>query len=166
MNKCVFIILAVCATVATAPVYAQKQISENVTTTYQFGDWRVVCEKQNKAKESCVMLQSIVEQTSGREVIQANFAKHKDGYLMTLKFPIGIYLPPGAGLEIVDHKKLVYPFTFCQTSGCFVNEVVNDEVMNLLRKKEAATITFAPNNQGGVTLPFSLKGFFDAAKKL
>lgn len=151
---------------ASGHTVAQTDITEVTTKTMRFGDWQVRCEKRDSQPETCVMNYSIIAKESGVEIVQANFAKQKEGTLMTLILPLGIYLPPGIQLEIKDHKKYAYPITFCSKDGCFVNEIIGEEAVNLLRKKESATLTLAPTNTQTVELPFSINGFLDAYKKL
>ena len=99
-------------------------------------------------------------------MVQANFAKQGDDTQMSLILPLGIYLPTGVKLDIKEHKAFGYPISFCSRDGCFVNEVITQETVDLLRKKETATLTVAPTRQQTVELPFSLTGFLDAYKKL
>ncbi len=158
--------LIVLIAVWSAASWAQTDVVEVTTKTMRYGDWQVRCEQRNSTAESCVMSLKIVAKDSGTELVQANFAKQEQGTLMTLILPLGIYLPTGVLLDIKDHQKFGFPITFCTRDGCFVNEVVSEETVNLLRKKEQATITIAPVAGQTVELPFSINGFLDAYKKL
>lgn len=156
------------------PIAAQTDVVETITKSMRFGDWVVRCEQQNQSQADCVMNMQILDKQSGKELVQANFAKHQASKesnqealtLMTLRLPLGIFLPNGMELEIKDHKKFSYDVTFCDRSGCFVNEYVDKEMIDLLRKKEVAMIRFFANNQQIVELPFSISGFLDAYKQL
>lgn len=109
---------------------------------------------------------SLVDKKTGREIVQANFAKEDRGTLMTLILPLGVYLIPGVTLDIDDGQSATFPISFCTREGCFVNQLVGDELINSLRKKESATLTFASTATQVVALPFSITGFLDAYKKL
>jgi invasion protein IalB len=145
---------------------AQTSVIETVIKTMRFGDWQVRCEKIGDQIESCVMSFNIIDQKSGTEIGQANFAKNDRGTLMTLVLPLGIYLVPGVTLEVKEYQKFNFPITFCTREGCFVNELVSEEFIDLLRKKEAATLTIGSTATQNVELPFSINGFLDAYKKL
>lgn len=145
---------------------AEEDYSEVLTTTQKFGDWVVRCEKTNKEENSCVMTHKIVAISTGQEVVQANIAMTPEGTLMTLIFPLGVYLPNGVGLEIVDHVKRQFDITFCMSNGCFVNEILDPELINLLRKKESAFLTVYGGADKPIEVPFSIVGFLDAYKKL
>lgn len=164
MRKIIIALLA--AGICSVAAYGQTDVVETLTKTMRFGDWQVRCEKTGELAETCVMSMKIVAQESGAEIAQANFAKNDDGTLMTVILPLGIYLPAGAVLTIKDHKKFTFPITFCARDGCFINELVSAEAIELLRKKEHASLSFASTNQQTVELPFSIKGFLDAYKKL
>jgi invasion protein IalB len=145
---------------------AQQEVTQLVTTVSRFGDWSVRCEQRNSNPESCVMNLSIVEQKSGTELVQANVARESGDTMMTLVLPLGIYLPGGVKLTVKDHGEFQFPISFCSRDGCFVNEVLEQSTVDLLRKKEQASLTIAPSKTQVVELPFSLTGFLDAFKKL
>lgn len=146
--------------------FAQSDISKTVTTVMKFGDWRVQCQQIDSAEESCVMGSSLVDEKSGQEIVQANFAKNENGTLMTLILPLGVHLIPGVKIDVVDGQSEAFPISFCTREGCFVNQLVSKELVDSLRKKESATLTFASTATQLVALPFSIMGFLDAYKKL
>ena len=147
-------------------VVAQEDYVETLTTSERFGDWILRCEKVKGEKKSCVMTQQIRVGEARQEILQANFAKTEEGTQMTLIFPLGIFLPKGVQIEIVDHLQKNYQITFCNTSGCFVNQLLEPEMIELLRQKEKArmTVYLAPDTP--VDVPFSILGFLDAHRKL
>ncbi|NND81659.1 MAG: invasion associated locus B family protein [Gammaproteobacteria bacterium] len=146
---------------------AQPEEYTEITTSHQrFGDWIVRCEREKGKDKECVMTQQITSQSTGMSVLQANFAKTEQGTQMTLIFPLGIFLPPGVELEVVDHIKANYSVSFCSASGCYVNQILDNEMLEFLRRKEQANITVYSSPDNPVTVPFSIKGFLDAHRKL
>ena len=59
---------------------------------------------------------------------------------MTAIFPLGVYLPAGADLQIDDFEKTHFSFEFCTERGCFVNQLLADELVQFLRKKTIGQI--------------------------
>ena len=144
----------------------QADYTELLTTTQRYGDWLLRCEQAKGEKKSCVMLQKITAGSSGQEVLQANLAKMEQGTQMTLIFPLGIYLLPGIEVEVVDHDKRNFPITFCSNAGCFVNHILDEEFVELLRQKENAQITVYMLPDQPIVVPFSIAGFLDAHRAL
>ena len=151
----------------SAVAIEQTNLKETKITTMTYGDWHVRCEVNNGEDKSCVMTQKIVSQPNGQELIQANIAKTDKGTLMTIIFPLGVYLPSGVILQIDDFDPVTYNILFCTHDGCFVNEVLDKNTLNLLRKKNGATLKLrAGPEREEVTIPFSITGFLDAYKKI
>lgn len=145
---------------------AQDDYTEILTTSRTIGDWRVSCEIPRGEEKSCVMVQKVYSGNTGMEVLEANIAKTDKGTLMTLIFPLGVYLPAGVELEVIDHIKQQYEINFCLQNGCYVNQILDQQMVDFLRKKEAATITLNRSADQPVSVPFSIVGFLDAYKEL
>ncbi|MBT8115348.1 MAG: invasion associated locus B family protein [Arenicella sp.] len=143
---------------------AQEDYTEILNTSQRFGDWFLNCETVKGQEKSCVMTQKLF--VEGQELMQANFAKIDKDTQMTLIFPLGIFLPEGVELEIVDHLTKKYPINFCSSSGCFVNQVLEPETVQLLRQKEKANIKIYTRSDQPAEIPFSISGFLDAHRKL
>ena len=154
--------LLVSVAVAVAPdTYIEKSQSIAI-----YGDWQVQCEFENKKQKSCVMMQKILAQSSKQELIQANIAKIENGTLMTLVFPLGIYLPAGIQIQVEDFAPYKFEIPFCTHEGCFVNAYLDKTLLDQLRKKESAKLLLHASADKVVDVPFSIKGFLDAYKAL
>lgn len=145
---------------------AQEQLSKTTATTLKYGDWIVRCNQQDQAKEECGMTQKVLAPNSRQQLLEANFAKTSNGTQMTLILPLGVYLPNGVSVEVVDWKKIELPIEFCSQSGCFVNRILPNDFVDLLRKKESAQVILWTAPDKKATIPLSIVGFLDAYKKL
>lgn len=146
--------------------HGQDKTHETVVTMMSFGDWLVRCEKVDAVSEPCTMTQKILSQDGKQQLAEANIAKNGDATLLTIVVPLGVYLPAGVELEVVDWEKRKYEYSFCATSGCFVNELLDEKIVELLRKKDKAVLTLHTTETEKVNVPISISGFLDAYKKL
>ncbi len=146
--------------------HAQDKTQQNIVTLMSFGDWVVRCEQVDKSSEPCTMTQKVVNPETKRVMLEANVAKNGNATLLTMVLPLGVYLPAGLELEVVGWEKRQYSYSFCATSGCFINELVDEKMVEVLRKKEKAMVTLYTSKDEKVIVPISIAGFLDAYKKL
>jgi len=165
-NKASLVLIFMALVFATPLNFAQERTQKTITTLMSFGDWLVRCEQIDDELEPCTMSQKILNQETKQTLIEANLAKNGDAIQLTLVFPLGIYLPKGAELQVVGWGKRQYEYSFCSNAGCFVNELLDKEIVELLRKKDKATLTLYASQDEKVNLPLSIIGFLDAFKKL
>ena len=140
----------------------QAQVSELTVTTDTYGNWQVVCEIARGGEKSCVMSQQYHAARSGKRLLQANIARVAGGTLMTLILPLGIDLPAGVVLQIDEFEPHTFAIQFCIEEGCFINEILDPGLLELLRKKESAKLTIKLSSGETVHPPFSIRGFLDA----
>ena len=162
--------LAACALLlclsANGVVIAQENVTTLTSKTMTFGAWSVRCETVNDDPETCAMTQAVIAPESKQKIFEVNFAKTERGTQMTIVLPLGIHLPNGLILEVVDWDQKDLPISFCTQSGCFVNQLLDDEFVDLLRKKEKAQVMVWTAPDEKATIPLSIDGFLDAFKKL
>jgi invasion protein IalB len=147
------------------PAAFSQQDQSNITS-HSYGDWFVRCETANDEPQSCVMSQQVLAKEGDRQLMQINLAKVEQGVLMTAIFPLGIYLPAGTNLQVDELEKTHFSFEFCTERGCFVNQLLSDELVQLLRKKKTAKFTVAASKDSVVYIPMSITGFLDAFAEL
>ena len=145
---------------------AQQKVSTFTSKTMQFGAWSVRCEKENESPQTCVMTQTGFTPETKQKVFEVNIARTEVGTQMTLVLPLGVHLPKGIVLEVIDWDKKELPISFCSQAGCFVNEILNNEFVDLLRKKEKAQLTIWTTAAEKAIVPMSIDGFLDAYKEL
>ncbi|NNC98954.1 MAG: invasion associated locus B family protein [Gammaproteobacteria bacterium] len=135
-------------------------------TTDSYGDWQVICETRRGSEKSCVMRQNYLSATSGERLLEVNIAKTEDGTLMTMILPLGIYIPAGVVLQIDDFEPVRFQISFCTESGCFINEILEHGLLELMRKKISAKLTVEINQGVPVHPPLSISGFLDAYRSI
>ena len=144
------------------------------------GDWQVVCEKlpvpgkDNKPKVVRTCYVSGTKKDPKRQgvfvsviILKVKGAKGQPGgHMITLRAPIGVFLPTGIAMEVDGKPVARAPFTRCNPVFCESTNQARKETLTKLKKgKKAKFIIYAAPGVG-LPLEFSLKGFSDALKKV
>jgi len=82
--------------------------------------------------------------------------------LLRVVVPLGVLLPTGLGLKIDNEDVGNAPFLKCGKRGCVAEVVLQDEVINKLKKGENAMFIIFDTPEAGIGIPVSLQGFSDA----
>ena len=152
--------------VLMSPAISLAQDSEITISIKTFGDWVVRCEAEKGGEKSCVMTSQRIDQSSGQRIIQANVAKVEKGTQMTILMPLGVYLPANPVLQVEEFEPNEMEISFCSHEGCYINVILDKELLDLLRKKENAKLTMEMAAGQPLDIPFTLKGFLDAYRAL
>ena len=152
-----------CCVVQTSAIAQQDQPT---ISTQSYADWYVRCESTEAVDKSCVMSQQVLTKSGERQLLQINIAKVEQGILMTAIFPLGIYLPAGAYLQVDEFEKSHFTFEFCTARGCFVNQLLDHGLVQLMRKKQSAKFTIEVANGSPIHIPMSISGFLGAFAEL
>ncbi len=147
-----------------APASAQQ--SGTVKATH--GAWSILCDTPaGAASEQCVLIQNVVAEDRpevGLSVVIMRTADQRARILRVLA-PLGVLLPNGLGLY-VDGKDIgrAY-FVRCFQDGCYAEVILEDSLIDMLKKGTAATFIVFQTPEEGIGIPVDLNGFdegFDA----
>lgn len=136
-----------------------------------FGDWSVVCEKDNNSKkETCVLAQvlSTTEEAKDKksEPKVQRVAEFRVGYFngeKTLKMvqilPFGTSLQAGTAI-IINKDKIVAPgkFTICQPFGCMAVAELNKDIDAITSSDQAVYVGIVAADGKAIHIPLSTKG--------
>ncbi len=144
------------------------------------GIWRVICQRlpvagkdgKPELKKSCFVSATQVDPRRKGLFISVVVLKVKDkngklkGHMISLRAPLGVFLPTGIAMEIDGKPVARAPFTYCNAIFCESTNQARKETLARLRKgRKAKFIVYAAP---GVGLPveMELKGFSAAMKKV
>lgn len=127
-----------------------------------FGDWQLACDL-----DGCTMLQGLKNpaRPSVTYSSEIKFVESADRPVLFLNFPLGVYLPPGIGLEIGSVRRDV-PFAMCLPRGCQALVALDDGMLGALNAASTYRVRFNPGEATPAELEFSLEGFGDAYQAL
>jgi invasion protein IalB len=133
------------------------------------GAWQVSCRTPPGAKEEkCALVQSVTAEDRPNVGLTVVFYKAigENKKLLRVVVPLGVLLPTGLGLKIDNQDVGNAPFLKCGKRGCVAEVVLQDEVINKLKKGTNAMFIIFDTPEAGIGIPVSLQGFSDAFASL
>ena len=144
----------------------------------EFGDWSLRCLRVEEGPEPCQLYQLLLDE-EGNAVAEIGLFALPEGSEAAaganFVAPMETFLPAGMRLSVDGGETLTYPFTFCSgrpfsallSSGCLARVGFNQQMVDLFKRGNRATITIVPAvaPDQAVVLDLSLSGFtaaFDA----
>src|SRR3954468_1026609 len=134
-----------------------------------FGDWQLRCEVPAGAKaEQCALVQNVAAEDRPNVTLLVIVLKTADGKsrLLRVVAPLGVLLPAGLGLKIDQAGVGRAGFVRCLTTGCVAEVVMEDTLIDQLKKGQTATFIVFQTPEEGVGIPVSLAGFGSGFEKL
>jgi invasion protein IalB len=132
------------------------------------GDWELRCETPpGAAHEQCALLQSVAAEDKPNINLVVIVLKTADGKSRLLRViaPLGVLLPSGLGLKIDDIDVGRAGFVRCLPTGCVAEVVMEEKLIDQMKKGQNATFIIFQTPEEGVGIPLALAGFregFDA----
>ena len=129
------------------------------------GAWQVSCRTPPGAKEEkCALVQSVTAEDRPNVGLTVVFYKAigEDKKLLRVVVPLGVLLPTGLGLKIDNQDVGNAPFLKCGKRGCVAEVVLQNEVIDKLKKGTNAMFIIFDTPEAGIGIPVSLQGFGDA----
>ncbi len=127
-----------------------------------FGDWNMRCETPPGAQgPQCALMQYVVAESRSNVGLSVIMLKTADGKAKLLRIitPLGVLLPSGLGLKIDDEDIGRAGFVRCVAEGCLAEVIMEDELLNKLRRGQQATFIVFVSPEDGIGIPISLSGF-------
>ena len=86
--------------------------------------------------------------------------------VMTVRIPVGLYLPAGLTMTVDDGKPMPVPLQTCDQQGCYGETPLSATVLTALRGGKRLALTFQNMGKNNVVLPVPLANFADALQKI
>lgn len=129
------------------------------------GAWQLSCRTPPGAKEEkCALVQSVTAEDRPNVGLTVVFYKAigEDKKLLRVVVPLGVLLPTGLGLKIDNQDVGNAPFLKCGKRGCVAEVVLQNEVIDKLKKGSNAMFIIFDTPEAGIGIPVSLQGFGNA----
>ena len=86
---------------------------------------------------------------------------------MTVRVPLGVYLPAGASVQIGQDEAKTLPFKGCDRGGCVAEYAISEAEIAAMTKGSAVTISAQNQNQRpAFTVAIPVTGFAAAYAKV
>ena len=129
------------------------------------GAWQLSCRTPPGAKEEkCALVQSVTAEDRPNVGLTVVFYKAigEDQKLLRVVVPLGVLLPTGLGLKIDGQDVGNAPFLKCGKRGCIAEVVLQDEIIEKMKKGGDAVFIIFDTPEAGIGIPISLQGFGNA----
>lgn len=151
------------------PSMAQAQTAETSgAIRSEHGAWTVVCDTPAGAStEQCLVRQIVVPEDRPEIGLAISVLKTADkaDRILRVRAPLGIILPSGLQLNVDGTLIGRAQFVRCFTDGCIADVILDDTLLDTLKKGQQATFSFFQSPEQGIGIPVDLTGFsagFDA----
>jgi invasion protein IalB len=145
------------------PAAAQGALKAN------YGDWELRCETPPGAlNEQCALVQRLSDEDRPDVSLVVIVLKTADGKSRLLRViaPLGVLLPSGLGLKIDDADVGRAGFVRCMPAGCFAEVVMEEKLIDQMKKGKSAIFTIFRTPEEGIGIPLNLKGFKEGFEAL
>lgn len=150
--------IVVCAVALLAALAAQA----NPEHGQSFKNWTARCElPQGSSVERCFIFQNLVLKESGQRLVHmaVGYLAANGQAAAVVTLPLGISLPPGAGISVDGSDPVDMVIERCDTNGCVGALALDDALIAQLKRGREARITFHDGTRRRIAVPVSLMGF-------
>lgn len=134
-----------------------------------FGDWTVLCDTPPGARgEQCAAVQSVLSENQKNIglTVSALYTADKKQLLLRVVTALGVWLPSGLSLKLDGKQTTRLEFGRCGASGCLAEAVLQENLLQDLKKANMATFVIFRTPEEGIGFPISLDGFKEALSRL
>jgi invasion protein IalB len=131
-------------------------------TAYQ--DWRVACPPASAKAQNCEMQEEVLDSKSGTAVARISITSEKNKPELGLNLPLGVALPPGAGLVLGSDPPHLMAYRTCNTGGCIAVLDLDNKLLTAIGAAKDGKVLVAGLDGKVVAIPISFKGYGDAVR--
>ena len=129
-----------------------------------FTDWEKLCLKLKNGSDACHMYQLIKDadgHPTGAMTLHRTEQEEGISAAATILTPLETFLPSGLLFSIDGATPSEFPFSWCDTRGCFVNVAFTDDDIFSMKHGRKGAITIESITAPGkpIRLPVSFSGF-------
>ncbi|MEO0382865.1 MAG: invasion associated locus B family protein [Pseudomonadota bacterium] len=142
--------------VLPVPASAQPVVRES------FQAWQIQCETPEGAPaELCALVQNVAAVDRPNVELRVTIVRTVDGgaHILRVAVPLGVLLDGGLGLRIDDTDIGTADFARCLPSGCYVEMIMDDDLVTTLSSGQTAWFVIFQTPDEGIGIPIELPGF-------
>ncbi|MEY3197012.1 MAG: hypothetical protein RLZZ59_380 [Pseudomonadota bacterium] len=172
-TKKALFILSGLVLIAIAVTFGRTYNAHAAKAGQKFGDWSVVCEKENK-KDVCFLSQGITAKDEKNKDKVLPIAEFRIGYFAGSKelkmlqiLPFDMSLQAGTNI-IINKDKIIAPgkFTVCKPFGCVAVAGLGEVIEDVYSATGDLFIAMINSEGKQVNIPFSNKGLKEGLEAL
>ncbi|MEM1284442.1 MAG: invasion associated locus B family protein [Pseudomonadota bacterium] len=138
------------------PALAQLEVRQS------FEAWQIQCETPEGADaELCALVQHVAAVDRPNVELRITVVRTLDGggHILRVIVPLGVLLEGGLGLRIDDTDVGTADFAICLPSGCYVEMIMDQALVDTLSTGETAWFVIFQTPDEGIGIPVALSGF-------
>lgn len=151
-----FALLTLLVLLAPTAANAQPVVRES------FEAWQIQCETPaGSSAELCALVQNVAAVDRPNVELRVTIVRTLDGgaHILRVAAPLGVLLDGGLGLRIDDTDIGTADFARCLPSGCYVEMIMEEELVNTLSTGTTAWFVIFQTPDEGIGIPIELAGF-------
>lgn len=144
------------ALLASGPLAAKPEHGQT------FRNWTARCEQApGTTLERCFIFQNLVFKESGQRLVHmaVGYLAANGQAAAVITMPLGISLPPGAGISVDGGDPVEIVIERCDSNGCVGALTLGEELIAALKRGREAHISFHDGTRRRIAVPVSLLGF-------
>lgn len=152
-SKCALLLTVL---LASGPVAAKPEHGQT------FKNWTARCEPApGTSVERCFIFQNLVFKESGQRLVHmaVGYLAANGQAAAVVTMPLGIALPPGAGISVDGGEPVKVVIERCDTNGCIGALALDAALIAALKRGREAHISFYDASRRRIAVPVSLLGF-------
>jgi invasion protein IalB len=124
--------------------------------------------ESRKSPVMCSIEQTLVLANTNQTVASVSVQTQSDTkeQTMTIRVPVGIYLPAGLNVQIDDSKPLLATLQTCDGQGCYADMQLNSDTVAALKRGKQLSLIIENLAKTKITLPLPLDTFAQALQKI
>ncbi|MBO6675404.1 MAG: invasion associated locus B family protein [Rhizobiales bacterium] len=134
-----------------------------------FQAWQIQCETPTGSPtELCALVQNVAAVDRPNVELRVTIVKTLDGgaHILRVAVPLGVLLDGGLGLRIDDTDIGTADFARCLPSGCYVEMIMDQDLVNTLSSGQTAWFVIFQTPDEGIGIPIELPGFAEGFAEL
>jgi len=131
--------------------------------------WISRCTSESrKSPVECSVEETLAMANTGQFVASVAVRMRPDAHepVMTIRVPVGLYLPAGLSINVDDGKPVPVPLQTCDQQGCYGEASLSTAFLTALKGGKRLSLTFQNMAKGNVVLPVPLDNFAEAFQKI
>lgn len=131
-----------------------------------FGDWAKQCEKTGETGERCYLIQTVKAEGRPVMVVIVAYSPGRERVAAMIDVPLGMHIPTGLEVRAPGGVVKRIDFEQCLPTGCRAMLPMDDDLLEALKKGDAAAIAGRARDGANLELPISATGFVEAFEAL
>jgi invasion protein IalB len=86
--------------------------------------------------------------------------------MMTIRIPVGLYLPAGLNIQVDDGKLQPVQLQTCDLQGCYAETQISSSLLAILKGGKRLSILCKNMDKKDIVLPLTLDNFAEAFQRI